>query len=262
VEPPYIYNGIIHHLLDIASPKKQFSAGEYKRLAQNAIDKIIKKGKTPIICGGTGFYIQAITENLDIPEVAPDWKLRKELERKTTEELFLKLKKLDPNRANNIDAKNRRRLIRALEIIIKTGKPIPPLDFSAQGLPTSQAGGSAQGGDTLYVGIKKSVPELKKLIHRRLINRIDAGMIEEIRKLHKQGVTWKRLDDFGLEYRYVARYLQGMLTEEQTIEQLEQQIINFAKRQMTWFNKYPGKKINWVSSPAQAEKLVKKFLSR
>ncbi|MFH1129282.1 MAG: tRNA (N6-isopentenyl adenosine(37)-C2)-methylthiotransferase MiaB [Patescibacteria group bacterium] len=242
--------GVPHYLLDIANPKKQFSVAEYKKLALEAINKILKKEKTPIICGGTGFYIQAITENINIPEVAPDWKLRKELEKKTTEKLFEQLKKLDPNRASNIDAKNRRRLIRALEIVIKTGKPVPELNSTESNF------------NVLYVGIKKSISELKKLIHTRLIKRINAGMIEEIKKLHKQGVTWKRLDDFGLEYRYVARYLQGILTKEQMIEQLEQQIINFAKRQMTWFNKYPGKKINWVKNLVRAEKLIKRFLPR
>jgi len=239
--------GIPHYLLDIVNPKKQFSVGEYKRLTQNAIDKIVSKNKVPIICGGTGFYVQAITENLDIPEVAPDWKLRERLEKKTTEKLFEQLKKLDLNRASNIDFKNRRRLIRAIEIVLKTGKQVPQIKTNPQ-------------YDVLYLGIKKSIPELKKLIHRRLIKRINAGMIEEIKKLHNQGVGWKRLDDFGLEYRYVARYLQGILTEQQMVEQLEQQIINFAKRQMTWFNKYPGKKINWIKNLIQAEKLTKRFL--
>lgn len=243
--------GIPHYLLDATNPKKQFSVAEYKKLAENVINKIIKKGKTPIICGGTGFYIQAITENLDIPEVTPDWKLRKKLEKKTTEKLFKQLQKLDPNRAKNIDAKNRRRLIRAIEIVLKTGKPVP--NYSAKR-------GPAPNWDVLYVGIKKSIPELKKLIHKRLIKRINIGMIEEIKKLHNQGVSWKRLDDFGLEYRYVARYLQGILTKEQMIEQLEQQIIKFAKRQMTWFNKYPGERIHWVKNFPQVEKLIKNFL--
>ncbi len=246
-------SGVPHYLLDIASPQKQFSVGEYKKLAQKAINKIISKNKVPIICGGTGFYIQAITENLDIPEVAPDWKLRKQLEKRTTEKLLEQLKKLDPDRASSIDVKNRRRLIRAIEIVLKTGRPVPPLNYAARG-------GPAVGWDVLYIGIKKSIPELKKLIHKRLIKRINAGMIGEIKKLHDRGVNWNRLDDFGLEYRYVARYLQRILTKEQMIEQLEQQIINFAKRQMTWFKKYPGKKINWVLGPVQAKNLIKRFL--
>jgi tRNA-N(6)-(isopentenyl)adenosine-37 thiotransferase enzyme MiaB/tRNA dimethylallyltransferase len=245
------HKGISHYMIDVANPKKQFSVGEHKRKAEKIIQQIIKNKKIPIICGGTGFYIQAITENLDIPEVAPDWKLRNELEKKTTEKLFEQLKKLDPGRAENIDKKNRRRLIRAIEIVLKTGKPIPQI--------IRQLAENSQY-NVLYLGIKKSVPELKKLIHKRLIKRINAGMIEEIKKLHQKGVTWKRLDDFGLEYRYVARYLQGILTKQQMIKQLEQQIINFSKRQMTWFNKYPGKQVHWIKNYSEAKKLIKSFL--
>jgi tRNA dimethylallyltransferase len=243
--------GISHYLLDIASPKKQFSVAEYKKLAENAINKIIKRRKTPIICGGTGFYIQALVDDIIIPEVKPDWKLRNKLEKKTEIELFNQLKKLDPERAKNIDAKNKRRLIRAIEIVLKTGKPIPQI--------IHQLAENSQY-DVLYIGIKKSIPELKELIHKRLIKRIDNGMIQEIKKLRNQGVSWKRLDDFGLEYRYVARYLQGILTKEQMILQLEQQIINFAKRQMTWFNKCPGKQVHWIKNYSEAKKLIKSFL--
>ena len=241
-------HNIPHYMLDIVSPKKQFSVAEYKQKAEKIIQQIIKKQKTPIICGGTGFYIQALIDNIVIPKVKPDWKLRNKLEKQTEAELFKQLEKLDPERAKTIDKKNKRRLIRAIEIVLKTKKPVPQILTNPQ-------------YDTLYLGIKKSIPELKELIHKRLIKRMDAGMIDEIKKLRKQGVSWKRLDDFGLEYRYVARYLQGILTKEQMIEQLEQQIIKFAKRQLTWFKKYPGDKVHWISDYKTAEKLVKDFLS-
>ncbi|MDP2362412.1 MAG: tRNA (adenosine(37)-N6)-dimethylallyltransferase MiaA, partial [Ignavibacteria bacterium] len=117
--------GIPHYLLDIASPKRRFSVAQYRKLVIKAINKIFNKGKIPILCGGTGFYIQAVVDGIIIPEVKPDWRLRSDLEQLSTEELFNRLKKLDPKRAKTIDKNNRRRLIRALEIVIKTKKPVP-----------------------------------------------------------------------------------------------------------------------------------------
>ena len=115
-------SGIPHYCLDIISPKKIFTVADFKKFADKAIEKIFSKNKTPIIVGGTGLYIQAIVDNVILPEVKPDWKLRKELEKKTTEKMFDFLKKLDPRRAKNIDPKNPRRLIRAIEIAKKLSK--------------------------------------------------------------------------------------------------------------------------------------------
>src|SRR3989338_8024568 len=114
--------GVPHHCIDIVSPKKIFTVVDFKKCADKAIEKNFAKNKTPIIVGGTGLYIQAIVDNIVLPEVKPNWKLRKELEKKTTEEMFKMLKKLDPERAKNIDAKNPRRLIRAIEIAKSLGK--------------------------------------------------------------------------------------------------------------------------------------------
>ena len=124
--------GVKHHLLDIANPKRKFTVAQYQKLALKKIKQIQGKGRLPFLVGGTGFYIQSIVDGIVMPEVKPDWKLRKKLEKKTTQELFLMLKKLDPARAKTIDAKNPHRLIRAIEIVLKTGKPIqtlPPLTF-------------------------------------------------------------------------------------------------------------------------------------
>ena len=118
--------GISHYCLDIVSRKKIFTVVDFKKCADKAIEEIFAKNKTPIIVGGTGLYIQAIVDNIVLPKVKPDWKLRKELEKKTTEEMFAMLKKLDPKRAKNIDAKNPRRLIRAIKIS-KTLIKIPNL---------------------------------------------------------------------------------------------------------------------------------------
>ena len=240
--------GIPHHLLDVASPKKIFTVTQYRKLAIRAIDKILKIGKLPILCGGTGFYIQAVVDGLVIPKVPPDWKLRKKLEKKSVEELYKILKKLDPKRASTIDKKNPRRLIRAIEIVKKTGKPIPALKISPLPYPV------------LMLGVKKSSAELKKLIEKRLVKRLKQGMISEVKKLHNSGVSWKRLDDLGLEYRWLSRYLRTPdVRKLETIGLLQKDIEHFAKRQMTWFKR--DKRIRWVKNYQQAEKLVKKFIN-
>ena len=237
--------GIPHHLLDIASPKQKFTVAQYQKLANKAIDSIFRRGRIPIICGGTGFYIRSVIDGIEIPEVKPDWRLRKKLEKETPKKLFEKLRKMDPRRAKDIDKNNKRRLIRALEIVIKTKKAVPTL--KQKPLPCS----------ILIIGIKKSHQELEKLIKKRLQKRFRQGMIAEIKKLRKNGISWKRLEELGLEYRYVAQYLQGKFNKKTMIEKLQKEIEHFAKRQMTWFKK--DKRIKWVRNYKQTEKIIKNF---
>lgn len=237
---------IPHHLLDVASPKKQFTVVQYKKLSEKVIKKIHSRGKIPIICGGAGFYIQFITDNTAIPEVKPDAELRAGLEKKSAKELFNRLKKLDSRRAKNIDKNNRRRLIRALEIIIKSGKKVPKLK-------------SKPKYETLIIGIKRNAKELKELIKARLLKRLKQGMVKEIINLKKSGLSWKRLEDFGLEYRYVAYYLQNRLSYNEMVKKLQKEEERYAKRQMSWFSK--DKRIYWIKNKKQAEKLITKFLS-
>ncbi len=256
--------GVPHHLLNVASPKLRFTVARYKKLAQRAINKISANGKLPIVCGGTGLYIDVLLGNISIPEVKPDLKLRAKLEKITTNDLYKKLQKLDPKRVKTIDRFNRRRLIRALEIIYKTGKPVPPLAGRAE--PDSRPGTKY---DILYLGIKKSPDELKKLIARRLEKRLKQGLIAEVKKLRRNGVSWKRLDDFGLEYRWVARYLQNKIPLRQRADrdksayeemqsQLQKEIGHYAKRQMTWFKR--NKKIRWVNNSKEALLLYNKLV--
>jgi len=266
---------IPHHLLDVISPKKRFSVSEYKKLAEKAIEKILKKparpddprqndsvglgsggGKVPIIVGGTGFYIQTITDNVVYPKVKPDSKLRQKLSKLNTEKLFQILKNLDPQRAKNIDAKNPHRLIRAIEIAKALGK-----------VPKIKKGESKW--QTLQIGVKLPDKILKERIHKRLLARINppagGGMINEAKKLHKQGLSWKRMEELGLEYRYLALYLQSKITKTEMIELLNTAIWQYAKRQWTWFKR--DKRICWFdvskkSNLKKIEKLVKKFLGQ
>lgn len=238
---------IPHYLLDVASPKRRFTVVQYRKLALLAINKIFVTNKVPILCGGTGFYIQAVVDGLVIPEVKPDRLLRSGLDRFSTEELFEKLKRLDSRRAKNIDKYNRRRLIRALEIVIKTKKPVPALKKSPLPYPV------------LLIGIKKTPEELQKLIKKRLLKRLKTGVVEEVKKLHRNGVSWKRLEEFGLEYRWIARYLQLNVTRSVLVTSLQKDIEHFAKRQMTWFKR--DKRIHWVQNYKEARELMLGFVN-
>ncbi|OGZ18063.1 MAG: tRNA (adenosine(37)-N6)-dimethylallyltransferase MiaA [Candidatus Nealsonbacteria bacterium RBG_13_37_56] len=239
--------GIAHHLLNVVSPKTRFNVVKYKKLALRAIEKIQKKNKLPILVGGTGFYIQAVIDGIIIPPIKPDWKLRKKLEKKTNQELFKMLKKLDPNRAETIEKDNPRRLIRALEIVIKSKKTIPELKKQ----PIK--------ADVLMLGIKKDQKDLKELIRKRLLKRLKQGMMAEVKKLHRSGISWKRLEEFGLEYKYIAFFLQGELTKQEMIEKLQKEIEHYAKRQMTWFKRDP--RIVWVKNYSQAKNLITKTIN-
>jgi len=240
--------GVPHYLLDVASPKRAFSVAEFKCLAEKKIEDILKRGKIPIICGGTGFYIQAIVDDLVFPEVPPNKELREKLTKKTTAELFKMLKKKDPRRAKEIDSKNPHRLIRAIEIAATIGK-VPYLDV---GRPNKY--------DVLQIGIKTDDEKLKERIYTRLLVRMRTGMIAEVRHLHERGLAWKRMEALGLEYRYLSRYLRDKITKDEMIEQLNTATRQFAKRQKTWFKR--DKRIKWfvLSAMKKVEKEVGEFL--
>jgi tRNA dimethylallyltransferase len=239
--------GIPHYLLDIASPKTQLSVAHFQKQAKIAIEKILAKGKAPIICGGTGLYIDAVIDNQIFPDVKPNFQLRKKLEKLTNKELFTKLKKLDPNRAKNIDKHNPRRLIRALEIVIISKKPVPKIQ-------------KHRDYDVLKLGVKRDQKQLNELIWKRLLKRLKGKMINEIKKLTKSGVSFKRLYDFGLEYRWISLYLQKKVTKEQMIQRLYKAIKDFSKRQMTWFKR--DSEIHWIKNQKEAERLIKNFLNQ
>ncbi|MEK7493742.1 MAG: tRNA dimethylallyltransferase, partial [Patescibacteria group bacterium] len=142
--------------------------------------------------------------------------------------------------------RNPRRLIRAIEIVKHTGKPVP----EAAGAPRYNA---------LLVAIKKSDTELKKRIHARLCTRVKRGMVQEAKKLHASGVSWKRMEELGLEYKYLARHLQGTITKQEMIKTLDVKIYQYAKRQLTWFKKTPN--VHWESERKKIERLIRVFLS-
>jgi tRNA dimethylallyltransferase len=216
--------GVKHHMLDVVKPNKVFTVAQYKKLADKKIKEIIKRGNIPIICGGTGFYIDAIINNITLPQVPPNKKLRAELENKTPAELFNILKKLDPTRAKDIDSKNPVRLIRAIEIATALGS-----------VPTTSP--TCGKYDVLKIGLNLPDEVLKERIYKRIKKRIKIGMIDEVQDLYNNGLSWARMGDLGLEYRYISQYLQGHMTKAEMIDKLNKETWQYAKRQKTWFKR-------------------------
>jgi tRNA dimethylallyltransferase len=225
--------GVPHHLLDVASPKNKFNVAEYQKLAEEKIREIISREKVPIICGGTGFYIDAITKGMLFHEVPPNPKLRKILEKKTSSDLFKILTKLDKERSKNIDRNNKVRLIRAIEIAKALGK-VPKI---TQRSPVYK-----------FIKIGLYLPEeiLKKKVEKRVSKMFQAGLLGEIKKLKKLGVSNKRLKEFGFEYF------------EPTKEKVVLETIRYAKRQMTWFKR--DKEIKWFDVSKKIDRDIIKLL--
>ena len=239
--------GIPHHLLDVANPKNRFTVAQYKKLADRAIKDITKRGKTPILCGGTGFYIQAVISGIVIPEVPPNEKLRNQLEKKSAEQLFNILAKLDPRRASEIDAQNPRRLVRAIEIAKALGK-VPALIHTEPPY------------EVLQIGIATNQKILERKIAKRLAARMKKGMLAEGRRLHSEGLSWKRMRALGLEYRALADILTETKPRSEALQQLTFDTGNYAKRQMMWFKR--DESIKWfkVEETVKIFKEIKEFL--
>lgn len=254
-----------HHMLDIASPKTEYNVSKFKKDAEKIIANILSRGKVPIICGGTGFWIKAIVDNVSFPEVKPDWKLRKKLAEKSITELIQELKSLDLKRAKSIDAKNKVRLIRAIEICKAIGK-VPDIS-SRSTVHSSQY-------EFLQIGIDIPKEKLQKNIQKRLKKRFSAGMITEVKKLKKSGLSWKKIQSFGLGYFWIPLYLHPVKSsqkrgaaspqfnwvknKEDLFEKIYSAEKDYAKRQLTWFRK--DKRIKWLKDYKEIEKETFNFI--
>jgi tRNA dimethylallyltransferase len=217
-------NGVTHHLLDVADPKEIFSVEQFVELGKKSIEEILQKGKLPIICGGTGFYINALVYNINFPTVLPDKELRTTLESFSLKQLQTKLLELDSDRYASIDIHNPVRLIRAIEIATALGK-VPVLEKH-----------SPYKIEWVYLDYPDEI--LKERIHTRLMNRLEQGMLEEAQQLHVEGLSFERMKQLGLEYRYEAMHLIGEISYEEMIKQLNTKIWQNAKRPRTLFKKY------------------------
>ncbi len=241
---------ILYHLIDIISPKTAFSVAKYQLLAYQAINRILERGKLPILAGGTGLYLDAVIFGYQMPAEKGDAKIiRKKLEKLTLPRLLARLKAVDAKTYKIIDRKNRRRVQRALEIFYATGRP-----------KSAQLKKQKPPYQILVLGVKFPLEKIYERIDRRLEKRINEGMIQEVKKLRQRGVSWKRLDEFGLEYRWVSRYLRGQIDYQAMVAELKKAIHHFAKRQLTWFKRNPD--IVWVENKIEAQKKIEKFMRK
>ncbi len=264
----YWNSSIPHYMIDIVSPKTDYNVAKFKKRAEKIIEDVLHRGKLPIICGGTGFWIKAIVDNVKFPEVKPNKELRNKLRNYSAERLYKMLKKIDLQRAENIDRHNKVRLIRAIEIAKALGKVPTADELKRLGLPASPAGGSrpqrpkeAEPLKFLQIGIKLPKEKLHQNIKKRLEARFKQGMIKEVKNLYyKEKLGWKKIQSFGLGYFWIPLYLQGKLTKQEVFEKIYAAEKDYAKRQMTWFKK--DIRIKWLKNYLEIEKRVKSFIKK
>lgn len=238
------YPEIPHYLMDFMAPENTISVAEWRRYALTAIKGIIRRGHLPIVVGGTGLYISALVDNFAIPEVPPNPALRKSYEKEPIEKLAALLLKMDPDAEMSINLKNPRHVIRALEICTFTGKPASKLKTKKPPVI-----------DAFQVGLKWPREELKKRINLSITRMMEEGWPEEVRRLHKSGLSWNAPAMTSIGYREMGMYIRGEILFEEAVEKIKKATHQYAKRQETWFKRY--KRINWAANKTQAIKLIK-----
>lgn len=221
--------GVPHHLIDIREPGEKYSAGDFATDAARLIGEISARGKLPILAGGTHFYFDALLRGL--PATPPDEEFRASLKGIPTSELYARIRATDPRRALELDPANRRRLIRALELI-QTHGAVPPR--YPQNYAAAQDCGYPYGVEWIIVDLPKE--ELRRRIDARLAKAFERGLIDEVRRV-REDVGDERLNEFGLEYRIVGEYLRGKRTEESLLPALSAKLWQYARRQKAWLVK-------------------------
>ena len=247
-------NKIPYHLIDIISPLQDYSIYNYQIDFQDAKTLVKSKNKLPIFCGGSGLYLESILLNYQISKTPANKKLRNELENESLSYLIAKLKSINSKSYNHEYHISKRRLIRSIEILTHSDKI--EMDKNSSHLLS----------DVLVLGIKIDRSSRLKKIKKRLIKRLDSGMIQEVEGLISNGVSIDRLKYFGLEYKFIANYLDNVLTYDEMLYQLNNAINRFSKRQMTFFRRMEkrGININWVekSDYKKIKKLIINYLNQ
>jgi tRNA dimethylallyltransferase len=243
---PYISEDVPHWLLDIAPPNRVVTAAQYQLLAYDVLADLGRRARVPVVVGGTGLYVHAVVDGLVMPEVPPDPALRERLETMSADALRDMLLGIDPEAGAVVDLANPRRMVRAIEVARSAGSV-----------------GGARGRvevpfRTLMLGIGIDRPTLLERIHRRLHARVEGGLIEEVEGLRNEGLSDARLEDLGLEYRWVGRYLRGVSARAEMLEELERAIARFARRQMTWFRKRGP--VLWIETVEEAVARAREFV--
>jgi len=252
----YLYKNIPHHLIDFVEPDGDYNVSHFKKDCEKKILEISEQGKVPILCGGTGFWIQAVADDVELPQIKPNKKLREKLATNTPKELFEMLEKIDPERASTIDKKNPPRLIRAIEIAKEIGK-VPKIETFKK---SSQRKIKEKSFIFLQIGISVSKDKLFEKIKLRLKKRFQAGMVEEILDLYeKYDLPPDKIQNLGIAYSLIPLYQKGELTRKELFEKIVQAEIKYAKRQMTWFKKDP--RIFWINEKNQAKNKIEEFLN-
>jgi tRNA dimethylallyltransferase len=255
------YGEVPYHLIDVADPKNRFSVAEYQKMAYAAIENVLDRGKQPIIVGGSGQYLEAVVEGYKLKEIKPNETLRANLEEKEADEVFEILKEKNQafaEKLNNSDKNNKRRLIRYIEVQASVVLPSEPKG--------EVFGRKESAYDFLILGLTHPSETLSSRIKKRLIERLEKeNMIQEVSDLHdKVGLSWERLIEFGLEYKFIAQYLQEKIDYDQMAELIHRSSCQFAKKQMTWYKRWEkqGRKIHWVAGIDEAQEKINKFLGK
>lgn len=241
----YIVNGkqIKYHLIDVVEPTEEFNLYSFNRMFYRAYEEIVRNNKIPFLAGGTPLYIHSILKGYKLGKA--DFSRYEELNKLTDEDLKSLLLKVSPKLHNTTDLSNRDRMIKA--IIVKNAAEEPAVIKI----------------DSLVIGIKYERNEIKKRITERLKKRLKEGMIEEAKELIKSGLTYEKLEFFGLEYKYLSLYLKGELNYNDMFQKLNSAIHNFAKRQMTWYRKMEreGIEIFWLDGAdvEKATEIIKEY---
>ena len=243
----FTVEGISHWGIDLVNPDEEYSVAQYKEYAEKKIEEILRRGHIPLLVGGTGLWISAVIDNLDLSKTPSDQTLRLELESRLLSDLFAEYKKLDPIGAETIDRDNKRRVLRALEVTKLTGKP-----FSQ-----SQTRGEPKY-DVLQIGLNVDREILNIRINDRVDEMIGRELVTEVRRLReKYGCSIDAMT--GIGYRQVCEFLEGRSSLKDAIEQIKIDSRHYAKRQMTWFKR--DVRIQWINKSTDAMNLVKQFLS-
>lgn len=231
--------GVPHYMMDIVEPEFDYTAGLYAKDAKKIIYDIVKRGKTPIVAGGTGLYFRLLLENYEPPKIAPDYELREKLKELSASDLYEMLKEMDPEGAETIESGNdKKKLIRAVEIVKLGGKPLSLI-----------RGVSAESEfDVEWIGLNFPREELYERINRRVDLMLEQGMLDETKYLlKKHGRVPNLVCTIG--YKEMIMYIDGLCSLEEALEKLKQNSRKYAKRQLTWFRKNPLIKWNTYPEP-------------
>jgi len=232
--------GVKHHLIDVVDPAEEFTVADYQQLAEDAIQSIKARGKLPLMVGGTGLYIKAVIDGFLFPDEGADWQLREELLHQAREHgnqyLHDKLRRVDPPAAGRIHPNDVKRVIRALEVYRRTGKPITWHQQKAAQMPPRY--------DAVMIGLKMGRSRLYARINDRVDRMLKQGLIDEVCTLLNRGYDDSLISMQALGYKEIIGYLQGKYDLEKAIRLLKRDTRRFAKRQLTWFCR--DKRIHWL----------------